>query len=236
MWSAWAYVACAVALDSTRMVIAVLGASVTVAAWTTVVALRGGWAWLGAAAVVAERAVISSADASAAFVSIGTGVWLARAMQAQRWLPARILAHWLSFAGTFAWVVPRAIVEQTSPAAEPRWALSLVATLLAFSITSAATVSFARAGGTPDPSDAPDILVTSGLYARLRHPIQIGHILFALAGLALAPQGWVALYSCTFICVLVGPARIVEERRLAARFGEHYQAWRSRVPAYIPRN
>jgi protein-S-isoprenylcysteine O-methyltransferase Ste14 len=77
------------------------------------------------------------------------------------------------------------------------------------------------------------VLVRSGPYAIVRHPIYAG-LLAALAGTALAIGEWrgllaAALALCGFL------RRIgVEERRMSATFAD-YEAYRRITPALIPR-
>jgi len=69
-----------------------------------------------------------------------------------------------------------------------------------------------------------------GPHAWVRHPLYAGAFLI-LWGAALSPLGlatalWGSLY------LLVGT--YCEERRLLARYGEGYAAYRARVPAFVP--
>lgn len=89
----------------------------------------------------------------------------------------------------------------------------------------------ARAGaaGVDLPADEP--LRTEGLHRYVRHPIYTAGFL-VLWGAATDPLGlstaiWASLY------LLVGAA--AEERRLLARYGASYAAYRASVPAFVPR-
>ncbi len=81
----------------------------------------------------------------------------------------------------------------------------------------------------PDqPAD--ESLRLDGPHAWVRHPLYAGAFLI-LWGAALSPLGlatalWGSLY------LLVGT--YCEERRLLARYGEDYAAYRARVPAFVP--
>lgn len=78
------------------------------------------------------------------------------------------------------------------------------------------------------------VLVTDGLYARLRHPQYTG--MFMLIG-ALLIQ-WPTLLSLLMAPVLfVVYVRLArrEERELEALFGEAYRDYKARVPAFFPR-
>jgi protein-S-isoprenylcysteine O-methyltransferase Ste14 len=73
-------------------------------------------------------------------------------------------------------------------------------------------------------------LVTSGLHARMRHPIYVAH-LFNLAGWAIG-SGLVVSYLLLAVSVLITfPFMIwMEERELSARFGANYGDYRRTVP------
>lgn len=78
-------------------------------------------------------------------------------------------------------------------------------------------------------------LVRSGPYARVRHPIYLGMLLFLL-GLAVALGHWLQLIVAlpTF---LIGTAirTKLEDGLLEQRFGEVFRDYRSSTPAIIPR-
>ena len=76
----------------------------------------------------------------------------------------------------------------------------------------------------PAPSSA---LVTTGVYARARHPIYGGWILVGL-GFALALSPWALPLAALLALELSGKSR-VEERALVAHHPE-YTAYRERVP------
>ena len=81
----------------------------------------------------------------------------------------------------------------------------------------------------PAPSSA---LVTTGVYARARHPIYGGWILVGL-GFALALSPWALPLAGLLALELNGKSR-VEERALVAHYPD-YRAYRQRVPRrFIP--
>src|SRR5204863_6067509 len=111
-------------------------------------------------------------------------------------LPGQLLARWtarrerlagravlqvIAFTGLVLFVLPAIVIEGTggtwlNPLERPVWQLSLIAQVLAFPVLLglAAVQEFAtRGGGTPVPFDPPQQLVTSGLYAYLRNPMQM---------------------------------------------------------------
>lgn len=77
-------------------------------------------------------------------------------------------------------------------------------------------------------------LLTEGLYAWVRHPryLEVLAGVFGYAALANHLGAWV-------VAVAILPALhvvvLLEERELARRFGAEYEAYRARVPRYLPR-
>jgi hypothetical protein len=77
-------------------------------------------------------------------------------------------------------------------------------------------------------------LATSGLHARMRHPLYLAH-LSVLLGLTLG-SGLLVLFWLTAFAFVTGWLMIVlEERELERRFGYEYRLYRQRVPAILPR-
>jgi len=80
------------------------------------------------------------------------------------------------------------------------------------------------------PQEHTQELVTTGLHARMRHPIYIAH-LSNLAGWSLG-SGLVISFVLLAISALVTfPLMIwIEERELVARFGKSYREYQRKVP------
>ena len=77
-------------------------------------------------------------------------------------------------------------------------------------------------------------LATSGAYARIRHPQYVGFVLIMVGFLF----QWPTLITLAMFPVLVFMyTRLArrEEREALAEFGEDYERYQQRVPAYIPR-
>jgi len=76
-------------------------------------------------------------------------------------------------------------------------------------------------------------MFSSGLYAHVRHPRYAGMFGAVLGAALLAgtPLLWVVLLIwCPFAFLAIR----LEEKELAARFGPGYEAYRKRVPAFLP--
>ncbi len=76
-------------------------------------------------------------------------------------------------------------------------------------------------------------LITSGPYAIVRHPMYAGLILAALGSLLIYTT-WTTVYFACFAPLMIVRARR-EETALSAEFGEQWQEYCQRVPAFIPR-
>jgi len=90
--------------------------------------------------------------------------------------------------------------------------------------------------GVPEVSSAafPGKLMQDGIYGVIRHPRYLS-IVLATVGLALIAN-YLGVYLLLMVCLLgLWPLIIVEERELVSRFGPAYTAYRSRVPALLPR-
>jgi protein-S-isoprenylcysteine O-methyltransferase Ste14 len=76
-------------------------------------------------------------------------------------------------------------------------------------------------------------LVTTGLYARIRHPSYLGLLVSAL-GWALAFRSGVGVLLALLLVPPVIARMNSEEALLASRFGEEYEAYRSRTSCLVP--
>ena len=77
-------------------------------------------------------------------------------------------------------------------------------------------------------------LVTSGIRARVRHPVYLGHLCAMMAWST--GTGLAVCYGLTAFAVLSGSVMIrLEDRELQRRFGDEYREYRQKVPAVIPR-
>ncbi len=77
-------------------------------------------------------------------------------------------------------------------------------------------------------------LVTGGIRARVRHPVYLAHLCEMLAWST--GSGLAVCWVLTALAVVMGAVMIrMEDEELENRFGGSYRAYRSAVPAILPR-
>ena len=96
--------------------------------------------------------------------------------------------------------------------------------------------TLAQLGGLPEISrdHSPQHLVTTGIRARVRHPVYLGHLCEMLAWSL--GTGLAVCWALTASAIVTGAVMItLEDKELENRFGEEYRQYRSTVPAVLPR-
>lgn len=93
----------------------------------------------------------------------------------------------------------------------------------------------ARGRGTPAPMAPTQELVVEGPYRHTRNPMITGGTLFLLGVGLLAGTTAGLSVAVAFLAVQVVYIKAVEERELAARFGDDYRAYRASTPFLLPR-
>jgi protein-S-isoprenylcysteine O-methyltransferase Ste14 len=159
--------------------------------------------------------------------------------------PIWVLLWVIAWAASFPWrdvlVVPHSYRGATvwgstglnwiSLAAIPFWAMTIFiysGSALHFSVNQVI-------GRTELESDRHEQrLVTTGLHARMRHPLYFGHLCTMLGWLALAQTR--AVLALLIWAIATGALMIrAEDAELERRFGEAFREYRKQVPAVIPR-
>ena len=74
-----------------------------------------------------------------------------------------------------------------------------------------------------------DEFVESGMYAIVRHPEFLGHMLI-ISALVVISQHWISLIVSTTLIILLFFAIIEEEKRNVEKFGDAYKDYMKRVP------
>jgi len=118
------------------------------------------------------------------------------------------------------------------------WILSalLLATGVFIYSHSGAHFSWEQLGGLPEvrTGHPHDRLVTTGIRARVRHPVYLAHLCEMLAWSI--GTGLLACWLLTAFAIATGAVMIrMEDAELEKRFGDEYRQYRSTVPAVLPR-
>jgi protein-S-isoprenylcysteine O-methyltransferase Ste14 len=95
---------------------------------------------------------------------------------------------------------------------------------------------FASAGrGTLAPVDPPQLLVTRGLYQRVRNPMYVGVISILLGEALLLDSRGLLVYAAAVWLGFHLFVLLYEEPHLRREFGASYDDYRRRVPRWVPR-
>jgi protein-S-isoprenylcysteine O-methyltransferase Ste14 len=118
------------------------------------------------------------------------------------------------------------------------WVAAVALFLLGFWLYRKAGVQFSKEQlyGLPELKSgaAEQRLVTTGIRARVRHPVYLAHLCEMLAWSV--GTGLAVCYGLTALAVVTGALMIrAEDAELERRFGEEYRAYRERVAGVIPR-
>lgn len=191
-----------------------------------VVVLNGTWL-LGEAAAVATCLV----------PGLLLGRWTAR----DEAVRGRSLLQVIGFTGLLGFILPSLIFtvtgEDWAPLLNrPRWHFVLAAVILAPAGAMAlqAVREFAAHGGTPVPLDPPLALVTTGPYAYVANPMQLGAtILLAAWGFLLSSPA-VMTAAAMAAAFSAGFAAVDENRELSARFGDAWHDYRRHTRLWWP--
>lgn len=171
------------------------------------------------------------------------GQFLARWTARDERLAGRAVLQALAFTGMLLFVLPAIVIEGSggtwlNPMARPAWQISLIAHALGLPalIGLTAVQEFVvRGGGTPVPFDPPRRLVTTGVYAYVRNPMQLSAVVVLfLLGLILR-NAWVSAAGVMAHICSVGLAGWDEDEDLRRRFGQDWLAYRRGVRRWVPR-
>jgi protein-S-isoprenylcysteine O-methyltransferase Ste14 len=192
--------------------------------------LRLGPAWLAGEAIGLLMGVVP-------------GQLLARWTARNQHLEARAMLQVVAFSGLLMLVLPAvAIVGSGSgwhnPLDRPVWQISLIAHILGIPaiVGLTAVQEFVTRGqGTPVPFDPPSRLVTTGVYAYVRSPMQLSAIVLLLLLGVVVRDLWVSAAGIMAHLYSVGLAGWDENDDLRARFGERWTTYQKAVRRWVPR-
>jgi protein-S-isoprenylcysteine O-methyltransferase Ste14 len=227
--------------------------------WGAIPALAFPTAPLVLVLMFAAAADLILMPAGAPVIQLGPTWWLGElAGLALGVLPGQLLSRWtargdhligrvclqmLAFSGLILFVLPAMAIDGSgtawvNPAARPAWQLSLFAQALAVPVLIglAAVQEFVvRGGGTPVPFDPPRRLVTTGVYAYVRNPMQLSAVVLLLMWGFVLGNRWVSAAAVMAHLYSAGLAGWDEDEDLRQRFGSAWTAYRRGVRGWVPR-
>ncbi|MBO4489337.1 MAG: DUF1295 domain-containing protein [Bacteroidales bacterium] len=80
-----------------------------------------------------------------------------------------------------------------------------------------------------------DTLNTQGIYSVVRHPLYLANYLIWAGILVFTMNVWAFLIVSLLYCLYYERIMFAEEAFLRSRFGEQFEEWSARVPAFLPR-
>jgi len=138
-------------------------------------------------------------------------------------IPAVLALASLAVDRRIGWQLPSAL-----------WPVGAAFVVAALAIVGWGHLHLWRAGGSSTPIAPAERLATSGPFAYSRNPMYVAWIAL-LAGLALGlASPALLLATVTMAAIVAAYVRRVEEPELARRFGRSYEAYRARVPRFLP--
>ena len=79
-----------------------------------------------------------------------------------------------------------------------------------------------------------DFLNTRGMYSVVRNPLYFGNFIIILGVLLSIKVWWLVLLAAMFFFIYMERIILTEEHFLEGKFGDTYNAWRSKTPVIIP--
>lgn len=156
----------------------------------------------------------------------------------RKWSPYVVLVPaWVAL-----WVVSAAVTLpwRKDQLYSSRWSWFWAAPLFAAGVwlywQSRTGFSASQLSGVPelDAANPEQRLVTTGIRARVRHPVYLGHLCEMMAWSI--GTGLAVCYGLTAFALLTGAMMIrMEDGELQQRFGAEFTAYRERVPAVLPK-
>ncbi|MDQ1653937.1 MAG: hypothetical protein QOI35_3137 [Cryptosporangiaceae bacterium] len=182
-------------------------------------------------------------ELAAVGVALVPGVLLGRWTAQRRHLRVRVLLQMVCF-GALTIVLGTGAALAVEGASwdrltsHPRWWLGIAAQVLLLPAALAVSGVFElaeRGNGTPFPYDPPDRLVTTGPYAYVANPMQLG-VTMLLLGWSAVAGSWALAAGAVSGCVFsAGLAAWHENAQLTQRFGPLWTDYRRAVRAWWPR-
>ena len=182
-------------------------------------------------------------DAFGLLIGLIPGQLLARWTIRGEHLAGRATLQVITFCGWILFLLPASVIDGSgsnwsNPWARPNWQLSLTLQILAIPALvglSAVQEFVTRGNGTPVPFDPPRRLVTTGMYAYVRNPMQLSGVVLLLLLGAAVQNFWVAIAGVMAHIYSAGLAGWDEDEDLHRRFGADWATYRRSVRSWLPR-
>jgi protein-S-isoprenylcysteine O-methyltransferase Ste14 len=176
-------------------------------------------------------------------VGVLPGQLLARWTTRDNHLAARAFLQVIAFSGLLLFVIPAMAIEASgagwrNPLQRPGWQISLILqalAILALPGLTAVQELVERGRGTPVPFDPPKRLVSSGIYAYVRNPMQLSAALLLLMWGLVLENRWISATAVVAHIYSTGLAGWDEGEDLRQRFGSDWSAYRRGVRRWVPR-
>ncbi len=79
-----------------------------------------------------------------------------------------------------------------------------------------------------------DSLNTTGIYSAVRHPLYLGNYIGLLGLLVSTMVWWLVVIGTLIYWIVIERIIMTEESFLSSKFGENYNSWTSKTPAFFP--
>ena len=135
-----------------------------------------------------------------------------------------------------SWALDRAIGLPIFPSCPFNIFMGIPLFCIGLFIVFLCAAGFARAKGTPVPFSPPPVLVSSGFYSYVRHPMMSG-VYLTMFGLGIFLQSIIVTFIFTpvFILLSVLEIKMIEEPELEMRLGKVYLDYKKKTPMFIPK-
>ncbi len=141
----------------------------------------------------------------------------------------------LLLAALFAVGILRGGTSCSGPAGAARLVAGLAVAMLGLAAR-IFTIGYSPAGtaGRNTEGQVAEVLNSTGIYSAVRHPLYLGNFLMWLGVSLYSGIWWIVLVTVLAFALYYERIMFAEEEFLHARFGEDFEEWARRTPAFIP--
>ncbi|MCU0639367.1 MAG: isoprenylcysteine carboxylmethyltransferase family protein [Candidatus Krumholzibacteria bacterium] len=141
----------------------------------------------------------------------------------------------LLLAAVFAAGILRGGPAGAGPAGAARLVAGLAVAALGLAVR-IFTIGYSPAGtaGRNTEGQVAEVLNSTGIYSAVRHPLYLGNFLMWLGVSLYGGIWWIVLVTVLAFVVYYERIMFAEEEFLRARFGEDFEEWARKTPAFIP--